>query len=407
MLGIIVFLGLHTFVSIKGRELLTRKLRSVFQGEVTIGRVTTRFPLQLIVKDVEVKNWFKVRKAVTSNGTLDILVGNFVINDLRLEGAEFNLEKRKRPAVPSSGDSAPEQGAKPMSVNLDALVGSGEQFFLPQRIIFKRLIISGGSFTYADYTKEETPVKFMIKDLNVSLENFQWPFFPENVVSFKITGRVPWDNLKAEGKLLLEGWINFYKKDMRANLEAKDIDGIFLYPYYSSWINIDKERLEKATLNFTSNITGLNNDVNAACHLELTQIVFKPRAEQEKEPRAEKVTNVILGIFKAMDQGKVVLDFNLKTKLDSPEFGLGVIQEALKDKVYQFKKEHDSGAEQVIKFPGKIVEGAFASVTDLTKSLIKGTLNIGKEFSKAMEVSFSKGKSSAVNSTSVVTNQTK
>lgn len=406
MLGIIVFLGLHTFVSIKGRELLTKKLRSVFQGEVTIGRVTTRFPLQLIVKDVEVKNWFKVRKAVTSNGTLDILVGNFVINDLRLEGAEFNLEKRKRPSKPVSGNNVPEQGTKTMPVNLDALVGTSEQFFLPQHIIFKRLIISDGSFTYADYTKEETPVKFAIKNLNVSLENFQWPFFPENVVSFKITGRVPWENLKEEGNLLLEGWINFYKKDMRANLEAKAIDGIFLYPYYSSWINIDKERLEKATLNFTSNITSLNNDVNAACHLELTQIVFKPRDEQEKEPRAEKVTNIILGIFKAMDQGKVVLNFNLKTKLDSPEFGLGVIQEALNDKVYQFRQKQDSGTVQVIKFPGKIVEGTLASATDLTKSLIKGTLNIGKEFRKAMKISFSKENASVGNNTTVVTNQT-
>ena len=91
----IVFAGLHTFVSIKGRELLTSKLHSVFQSEVFAGRVTTSFPLNLIVKDLEVKNWFKVKKVFAGTGIIDVLGGNFILSDLRLDGIEFELEKKK------------------------------------------------------------------------------------------------------------------------------------------------------------------------------------------------------------------------------------------------------------------------------------------------------------------------
>ncbi len=409
-----VFLGLHTFVSIKGKDLLTKKLHFIFQSEVTVGRVTTSFPFLLIAKDVEVKNWFKIKKAFASTGIIDIFSGNFILSDLKLVGAEFSLEKAKREKnAEISAEIIPEgkaEGSKTLPVNPGAVAGSGtgDDFFLPQRIILKRLTISDGTFIYADFTKSETPINIKVKDLNIKLENFQWPFLGSVVTFFKISGKVPWENIKEEGWIEFEGWINFFKKDLRAKLEVKDIDGVYIYPYYSSWVNIDKARVEKARLNFSSNITSINNDVNAACHLELTQISFKPKEEQGKEPRMEKITNVVLGLLKAMNQGKIVLDFNLKTKLDNPEFGLGIIREAFKDKIYQSRKNQGSGAMEIIKFPGKVIGSTITSAADLTKSVINSTLTIGKEFKKAVEVSFTKENSSIPNnSTATTANQTK
>ncbi len=408
-----IFLGLHTFVSIKGKDLLTKKLHSVFQSEVTVGRVTTSFPFLLIAKDVEVKNWFKIKKAFASTGIIDIFSGSFILSDLKLEGAEFSLEKAKREknaeisAEVSPGGKA--EGSKTLPVNQGAVTGSGigNDFFLPEHIILKRLTISDGTFTYADYTKSETTINIKVRDLNIKLENFQWPFLGSVVTFFKINGRVPWENIKEEGRIEFEGWINFFKKDLRAKLEIKDIDGVYIYPYYSSWVNIDKARVEKARLNFSSNITSINNDVNAACHLELTQISFKPKEEQGKEPRMEKITNVVLGLLKAMNQGKIVLDFKLKTKLDNPEFGLGIIREAFKYKIYQSRKNQGSGAMEIIKFPGKVIGSTITSAADLTKSVINSTLTIGNEFKKAVEASFSKEDNSISNNKTAAENQTK
>ena len=392
------FLGLHTFVSIKGKKLLTGKLNSVFQSEVSIGRVTTSFPFQLIVKDIEVKNWFKIRKALAGMGAIDVLGGNFILSDLTLEGAEFELSKEKRGEEP-----------KTMPVNLQGVSTSAgvDDFSLPEHIILKRLIISNGTYTYTDYTKSDTPIKIKVKDLNVEIDNFQWPFLSSEVTSFNISGRVPWDNIKEEGRIDFKGWINFYKKDMRAKLQFKDIDGIYIYPYYSSWVNIDKARVEKARLNFTSNITSLNNEVNAPCHLELVQIAFKPKGAEE-ESRQEKVTNVVLGLLKSMNQGKIVLDFNLKTKLDNPEFGLGVIHEALKDKIFLSRKNQDSGAVSLIKFPGRIIAGTLTSATDLTRSVINCTVNVGNELRRAVGASFTKERiTDDSGNTAAAINQTK
>ena len=402
------FLGLHTFVSIKGKDLLTKKLHSIFQSEVTVGRVTTSFPFLLIAKNVEVKNWFKIRKAFASTGIFDIFSGNFILSNLKLEGVEFSLEKAKRDKSTEVNPEIKLDESKTLPVNPGAVTGSGAEndFFLPEHIILKRLTILDGTFNYADYTKSETPINIKVKDLNIKLENFQWPFLNSGVTFFKISGRVPWENIKEEGWIEFEGWINFLKKDLRAKLEVKDIDGVYIYPYYSSWVNIDKARVEKIRLNFSSNITSINNDVNAACHLELTQISFKPKEEQEKEPRLEKITNVVLGLMKAMDQGKIVLNFNLKTKLDNPEFGLGVIEQAFRDKLYQSRKNHGSAAMDIIKFPGKVIEGTIASAADLTKSVINSTVSLGKELKKAVEVSFTRGSSNSGNSAETV-NQTK
>jgi hypothetical protein len=396
---LIVFIGLHTFVSIKGRELLTSKLHSVFQSEVIIGRVTTSFPLNLIVKDLEVKSWFKVKKVFAGTGIIDILGGNFILSDLRLEGIEFELEKKKR------GEEAQ------TPVNLEDVAANvaqvQEDFFLPQHIILRRLSISNGSFTYIDSTKGEIPIKILVKDLNLRLDNFQWPFRASEVASLQMSGKVPWENIKEEGRIDLKGWINFYKKDMNVKIKIKDIDGVYIYPYYSSWINIDKARVEKARLDFSSDITGLNNEVNASCHLEMTQLTFKPKEEEAPEARIEKITHVVVGLLKALNQGKVVLDFNFKTKMDNPEFGLGIIQQAFKDKLSQARKNQDSGAMQIMKFPGKIIESTITGAVDLTRSVINGTVNVGKELKKAVEVSFTREVNVTSSSQAEEVNQTK
>ncbi len=406
---LVIFFALHAFISIKGRDLLTRKLGSVFQSEVIIGRVTTGFPLQIIVKDLEVKHWFKIKKALAGTGIIDVFGGNFVLSDLKVEGIEFELEKRKRQAEPEPEKAVDSQAGQDASNAPVPTAGieSVEDFFLSQRIFLRRLIISDGTLVYTDYTKGEIPIKLKIKDLNVRVENFQWPFLNSSAVSFELSGRIPWENVKEDGRIEFAGWINFFKKDMSAKLEIKGIDGIYIYPYYSSLVDIDKARVEKARLNFTSNITSFNNDVTAPCHLELTQISFKPKDNQDKEDRMEKITNVVLGLFKAMDQGKIVLNFNLKTKLDGPEFGLGIIQEALKEKIILSRKSQGSGAMEIIKFPGKIVEGTFLSFTGLTKSLINGTLNVGRELRDTVKGSFTRRDNRIINNSAVAENQTK
>jgi len=136
------------------------------------------------------------------------------------------------------------------------------------------------------------------------------------------------------GKVELSGWLDSFRKDIRATLKISGIDAVYLHPYYSYWLkDLDQARIEKARLNFTSEIQGLDNNVTANCHVELTDMVRKPLEIGESEEKASRIPMLSWIGFKNMDQGKVELNFVIKTKMDSPQFGFNNFKMAFEDKI--------------------------------------------------------------------------
>jgi hypothetical protein len=220
------------------------------------------------------------------------------------------------------------------------------------------------------------------------------------VTSFSIRGIIPWKDSSEQGSLKLSGWVNLYKKEMRATFNVTDIDAVNLYPYYASWIKLEQERIQKAKLSFKSEITGINNEVESDCHLELTQVVFSPRPEDQPEERSEKIAVAVLDILKALNQGKIAIDFKFKTRMDSPEFGLSkLISAEVFDKVRQSRQSQGLTAEKAVTFPARIVGEAVGSASDLTKSVINGTISVGAELKKALEAAFRRTPAVISNST--------
>jgi len=273
-------------------------------------------------------------------------------------------------------------------------------------------VISGSTVNFTDRSVADKTIKVTVKDVNIEIENLKLPVRGSDITYFELTGRIPWQNKGEEGKIWFQGWINFFKKDMRAELKVEDIDGICLYPYYSNWVDLEKSRIQKANLNFFSEIIGLNNDVTADCHLELTRVEFKPRPEDQPQEKAQRIATAVIDIFKAINEGKIVLDFKFKTKMDSPEFGLKkIIKTAVEDKISQARKSEPFNPEQILKMPAKIIGDTISTATDLTKSVINGTMSVGRELKKAVEASFSKEESKVsktpVNQTTQETNSSK
>jgi hypothetical protein len=115
----------------------------------------------------------------------------------------------------------------------------------------------------------------------------------------------------------------------------------------------------------------------------LTETVFKPNQEEE-QPRAEKIAHAVLDIFKDLNQGKIVLDFNYKTKMDSPELGINAIKIAFSDKINSARKGDGFRPEDVVKFPGRIIGGTISSAAEITRSVINGTVGVGRELKNAV-----------------------
>ena len=112
--------------------------------------------------------------------------------------------------------------------------------------------------------------------------------------------------------------------------------------------------------------------------MELTDIVRKPRLPEEAAEKAEKITDAVLGIFRALNQGNIVLDFTFKTKMDRPQFGFGDIRMAFEDKLLQATRGGKSTIEEVLLFPAKLLQTTVKNATDISKALVDGTVAVGK-----------------------------
>jgi len=260
-----------------------------------------------------------------------------------------------------------------------------------KHVFIKHLVISEGIIYYTDYTLGDKPLKLTVQNISLNVQNFMFPVRSQIITSFDLKGDLPWESGKETGTMKAEGWINLFKKDMLAEVMIAGLDGLVFYPYYAQWVDLEGSRIERAKLNFTSHIRGLNNDVTAENHLELTEIAFKPRAPEQEPKKAEKIAQTILNMFKSMNNGKVVFNFTFKTKMDCPGLNFCDIKSAFEDKLMSAHKGDSLlKPENVIMLPGKIIQGTVKSASDVSRALLEGTAGVGLGLKKIFTEPFKK-----------------
>jgi len=398
ILFILVFIGLHILVNIKGKDFLIEKLKNTFNREISIGSLNTSFPASVHIRDIEAKDLFKIKEVVAGGGLFDLFRMSFKLSVLKLIHPVVSMEKglitstAESPIpnnIPNTIDSSAKIDNPPIAPNTNPTVIKQLKLFLT-RFYIRHLIIDDGTFNFMDRDVDKNGLLIKIEHLNIKVDNLNFTTLGSRITSFELKGKVPWREGSEEGKIETDGWINLFKKDMRATLKVNDIDGVYLYPYYSQWVDLEKARIEKAKLNFTSNISGLNNNLTAECHLELTDIVRRPRTPEEEPDKAEKIATAVLNIFRALNQGKIALDFIIKTKMDRPEFGFSDVRTAFEDKLTKGRKGNGFKAEDILIFPGKLLEGAAKGATGFSMAIIDGVASVGKELKNAVEDAFKK-----------------
>lgn len=378
----------HFFLMFKGKALIVKKLEEVTNRKVTISYFNILPLFDLEIDNLNIEGLMKADIVFLSPSILFALTGNTAFNSLRIIRPVINWEFSSYEPDETIIEAAPAKGT-----SADVIVSSSAEFpevqkNQPLHFIVKQLNISNGKINLFDKTPQPDGIKIRLQNVNLNLTNLY--LFPISAITqFDLKGRIPWKTGKEEGKIRAHGWMNLQKKDMDAVLEIKDIDGIYLYPYYSQWIDLEKARIQSANLKFTSKIRGINNNLVADCHLELTDIVRKPLGPDETEKTASKIADAVLDMFKSLDQGRVALDFSVKTKMDKPRFGLGTIKTAVENKLSKAQKE-DGAVKSVLKFPGRLLEGTVEGATDVSKAVLEGTFAIGNEFRKAIKDSFKK-----------------
>lgn len=386
-----LYSGSYIFMFVRGRSLILAKLRELTGRKVTMGYFTITPPFNLEIRNLNIEGLAKIDNIVVSPSVPRLITGNLAVNKIKLVRPEITYE-RVSPAAEAAASEAVNNRvlAAPPKALVD--IGALPEVILqpkqqqPINIILKRVRIKDGIIHFVDHTAGPQGIRITVEDLNFNLVNvYTFPF--SDVTNFELKAKIPWEQGRKEGKFQAKGWINFTKKDMQAALKIEDIDGVYLYPYYSVWVDLDKARIDRARLNFTSDIQGLDNNITAECHLELTDIVRKERQAEEPREKAERMTDAVLDMFKSMDEGKIVLDFTIRTKMDKPRLGLACIKSAFEDKLAMARGGRFR-PEGVFFLPGKFLEGTVKGATGFSKALIQGTFALGNEIKKGVEDSF-------------------
>ncbi len=407
---VILYAAAYAFINIKGRIYIIKEVEKLTGKQVKIDHVALIPPYNLKLKGIVIKDLIKADSLYISPSILFSLNGKVTLHEVKIFRPETTIVKMPAAATqPQVKDTAAEtvlpappaeppaevspQKAEAKPEDKPKVLTQQEKTITPAskmprvKVVIKHLIVENGELNLTDRSVGEEALKILVREVNLDATNVC--LFPESAITnFDLKASIPWSNSKQEGRVEAEGWVNFFKKDMQATLKVKDIDGIHFAPYYSGWFNLEKSHIEKAKLNFTSAINSLHNDLTAVCHFELTEVEFKKRGPDEQVEKTEKIASFVLGLFKAIGQGNVVLDFTIKTKMDDPQFSFGDIKMAVADKISKAREGSGIKAEDVAAFPGKILEGTVKGATDLTRGVISGTFGVGKELKDAVEAAF-------------------
>ncbi|PIS33314.1 MAG: hypothetical protein COT38_05925 [Candidatus Omnitrophica bacterium CG08_land_8_20_14_0_20_41_16] len=370
----VIFAIVYLYLAIMGQAILTKKLQGLTRREVTMGYFSITPSLTLKIKDLDIQGLAKFKSISISPSITGFIRGKLILKRLTLIEPEFFFNKIP-PEV--SETKAATAVIVPPVANVPPEAGKGR----PLPFGISQLNIKGGKVTFIDQTVSSGSVKIVIQDINSTISNLY--LYPSSAITdFQLKAVIPWKDEGAQGKVELNGWLNSFKKDIRATLKISGIDAVYLYPYYSHWVDLDKARIEKARLNFSSEIHGLNNNVSADCHMELVDMVRKPLEIGQLEEKASKITNAVLDRFKTMDQGKVELNFTIKTKMNSPQFGFDNFKMAFEDKIMRGSSAVGFKFQDTLAFPVKVMETGVKSFTDLSRAMIDAIFSIGNELKR-------------------------
>ncbi len=382
---VIFFSFAYAFFLLEAKNIIARNIEQASGHKTTIGKLDIKPPLNLEIRDLEIEGLLKVGYIYVSPSIPNLLAGRVALNKVKIVSPQLTYQRIPAPvAVPDTSTAV--MGTGPIvataPVAAPSVVVVEQNKVLP--IIIKSLKVYSGRLNFIDSTATSGSIKVTVKDIYFYATNLS-TVSTESVTNFSLKGNISWNSGEPDGKIFSQGWINPYKKDMLATLKIENIDAIVFYPYYSTWVDLGKARIAKAKLNFSSNIKGVNNNVDAVCHLELADIVRKVRPPEEAQQKAERLTDAVLDMFKAMNQGKVVLDFTLHTKMNQPAFGFANIKSAFEGKLMEGRAKAGLRPQDMLLLPVKMVQNGIKSGADISNAVVDGVFALGNGIKKFFE----------------------
>jgi len=377
---VVCFSIFYAYFLLGAKGILSAKIQELTGHKTSIEKINIKPPFNIEIVNLKVEDLVQIKNLYLSPSIPSLLFGRFAFNKVKIYEPEITYHHTV--PVEAGKDSQVVVSENKKSITPPAVEKTVDRKGKGLPLSIKSFKVYAGRINFVDDNASGRLINFVIKDIKLYVTNL---LSFDSITNFSLKGDISWNTGEPDGKIVLQGWINFFKKDMLASLKIENIDAIVFYPYYSNWVDLEKARIEKAKLNFTSNIKGLNNDVTAACHLELADIVRKVRPPEEPQQKAEKLTDAVLDMFKNMNHGKVVLDFTLRTKMDQPQFGFGNIKSAFEGKLMEGRANAGLRVQDILLWPVKWVQGGIKSGADISNAAVDGLVSVGNSVKSFFE----------------------
>jgi len=243
-----------------GKNFIAHRMSAISGKKIAIGLCYIRPPLVMVARNLQIEGLMKADHASCSLSFSTLFYRQPVFSRIVLSKPEIYYE------IKPQTDKTASKGKGGSGEIADSTTTKPEK---PLRIVLRAIKIKQGRLDIVDYRSADLPIKISARDLDINLDDS----------GLKFNADLPWNNANKEGKLEAIGCFSPAKKEATAKLNINNIDGAAVYSYYSRWINLKEDGIQSARLDFTSNINIAGNHLEAACRLDLSDIVYKPNAQ--------------------------------------------------------------------------------------------------------------------------------
>ena len=88
-----LFVAVQLFINLKGKSILESKLQQAMNRKVSIGRVSTSFPLDIQIQGIDIEGFCKMKEVFLAPGAYDIFHQVFRLSLVRILGPEISVER--------------------------------------------------------------------------------------------------------------------------------------------------------------------------------------------------------------------------------------------------------------------------------------------------------------------------
>ena len=383
---VVLLLLLHVaffiFVNTKGKDIIANVIEDNFGVDTSIESFKVSFPFGIDIEGFKSKD-LSFEKAKISLSSVNPFAKSVVLNKIYIDKFQVKILKdaagvivgplavKRKPTPSKEAAQTAITQVQPDKVDTAKTILSKEKTAFT--ITIKRFHLKD-SIVDLVFAKEGKVKTITLEDIDLQLKNIVYPkldkFYIKLETALKTSAGINSDITS------INGWVDYPNKNMDVNFSSGLIDYSLFNEYYSNFWSKDSLGIKEAKFSLNTNLKAEKNDLTISGILSLDEISFAQSDVLSNRDLLRTAVALLKG-----NKEKATLNFELKTKMDSPALDFSFLKKAIFQQTIQINPISAVGviADQV---KGKI-EGVDDLTVDTAVDVIEGIADtIGSIFKR-------------------------